>query len=355
MPGEFHPSQGAMKVKAERPGFPSDTSSLLKQFLTPGLFEQLAPLKTDSGFTLGAAIRSGLENPDSHIGIYAGDAQCYSLFSPVLDPIIQAYHGIKNPVEHRSYLVPITLPLLDPDREFVISTRIRVARNLKGFAFPPHINAQDRGRVESLVLQAVENLPQDLKGSYVPFSNLSSSLWQALLDQKRVFPPGDRFQDAAGINRDFPLCRGIFSSQDDGFKIWVNEEDHLRIISMDSSADMGAVFNRLVQGLDALTLHFGFAHDQKYGFLTACPTNIGTAMRAGVHIRLKNLDQHPHRLSSLVNQYRLQIRGTSGEKTRVDQAVYDISNVQRLGISEVRIVENLHAGVAALIQAEKSL
>ncbi len=339
----------------EIPCFPPDSPSLIKQYLTPALFEQLLSLKTDTGFTLETAIRSGLENPDSHIGIYAGDAQSYALFSPVLDPIILAYHGLKEPIGHVSRLGPVTLPLVDPDQDFILSTRIRVARNLEEFPFPPHINPQERGRVESLVAQAMEKMPQTLKGRYIPFQELSPSQWQDLLARKLAFPQGDRFQEAAGINRDFPRARGIFCSLDQRLRIWVNEEDHLRIISMDSSPDMGAVFNRLVQGLDALTPWLGFARDRKYGFLTSCPTNIGTAMRAGVHIRLKKLDKHPELFNRLVDHYQLQVRGTLGEKTRVKGAVYDISNRQRLGISEVQIIETLHTGIAALIQTEKNL
>lgn len=339
----------------EIPCFPPDSPSLIKQYLTPALFEHLSPLKTDTGFTLGAAIRSGLENPDSHIGIYAGDAQSYALFAPVLGPLILAYHGLKEPMGHVSCLEPVTLPLVDPDQDFILSTRIRVARNLEGIPFPPHINAQERGRVESLAAQAMGKMPQNLKGQYIPFKALSPSLWQDLLAQKLAFPQGDRFQEAAGINRDFPRARGIFCSQDQRLRIWVNEEDHLRIISMDSSPDMGAVFNRLVQGLDALTPWLDFARDRKYGFLTSCPTNIGTAMRASVHICLKKLDKHPDLFNRLVDLHQLQVRGTLGEKTRVEGAVYDISNRQRLGISEVQIIETLHAGIAAIIQAEKNL
>jgi len=209
--------------------------------------------------------------------------------------------------------------------------------------------------VQSLVKDAFKNLPRDLAGNYLAFTNVPPSRMQALLIQKQAFPRGDRFQDAAGINRDFPDSRGIFTSQGSHFMIWVNEEDHLRIISMESSADISGVFNRLCRGLDHLSIGLKFACDKRYGFLTSCPTNIGTAMRAGVHIRLRKLEQRQGLLTEMADQYHLQIRGTRGEKTSVERGIFDISNKPRLGIPENQIIQNLHTGLAAIIEAERSL
>ncbi|MBU0971391.1 MAG: arginine kinase [Proteobacteria bacterium] len=341
------------------PQFHPDSCALVKQYLTPKVYEQLACLKTRTGFTLDAAIQSGLCNPDSHIGIYAGDAEAYSLFAPLLDPIVHAYHAVEDPFEHRPGLDPIRLAPLDPDKNFIVSSRIRVARNLKGFSFPCHIGDRERRQVEALVSQALQKMPREIDGSYFSFKDLDRSRMQEFLSRKLAFPKGDRFQNAAGINRNFPDSRGIFSShtkiKDKQFMVWVNEEDHLRIISMEASSDLSGVFDRLLLGLDHLGTRLGFAMDEKYGFLTSCPTNIGTAMRAGVHICLKKLEKHPKLLNHLANQHHLQIRGTGGEKTSVDGAIFDISNKQRLGISESRILGNLHTGLAAILQAEKNL
>lgn len=337
------------------PKFHPDAKSLVKQYLTPVIYEQLAPLKTQTGFTLEAAIQSGLKNPDSHIGIYAGDAPSYYLFAPIFDPIVHAYHAVDKTFEHRPGLDQIHLAPLDPDKAFILSSRVRVARNLSGFCFPCHISSRDRTQVASLVSDTAKAMPRELAGAYLSFKDLSPSQMQDYLTRKQAFPKGDRFQDAAGINREFPDARGTFTSRDKRFMIWVNEEDHLRIISMEASADISGVFNRLCRGLDHLSTRLEFASDKRYGFLTSCPTNIGTAMRAGVHIRLKKLEKNQALLKKLVNEYQLQIRGTGGEKTSVEKGVFDISNKQRLGIPESRIIQNLHSGLAAIIEAEKSL
>jgi len=341
------------------PDFHPKSRAFVKQYLTKALYECLAPLKTETGFTLKAAIQSGLKNPDSHIGIYAGDSHSYAVFASILDPIIHAYHAVEKGFEHgqesMTHLDQVHLDPLDPDRAFILSARIRVARNLKDFCFPCHISASDRSMVETLVSSAVKDMPRELSGSYLPFKGVTPSRMQDLLSRKLAFPRGDRFQDAAGINRDFPDSRGIFVSQDKKFMIWVNEEDHLRIISMEYSSDIFGVFNRLCSALEHLATRLKFAFDKKYGFLTSCPTNIGTAIRAGFHIRLKKLEKNQYLLKSLANQFNLQIRGTFGEKTAVDKAVFDISNKQRLGITGAGIIQNLHKGVAAIIAAEKKL
>jgi hypothetical protein len=150
------------------PNFHPDSSALIKQYLTPALYEQLAPLKTRTGFTLGAAIQSGLKNPDSGIGIYIGDAHSYGTFSGILDPIIHAYHAVEETFEHRPGLEQIHLAPLDPDKAFILSARVRVARNLKGISFPCHITSRDRRRVESLVSEAIKKMPRDLGGRYLP-------------------------------------------------------------------------------------------------------------------------------------------------------------------------------------------
>jgi len=337
------------------PAFHPQSCALIKQHLTPALFEHLAPLKTSSGFTLAAAIRSGLENKDSNIGIYAGDAESYALFSAIFDPIIHAYHATGEIVGSAPRLTSVNLPLMDPDNDFILSTRVRVARNINGFPFTCHTNVHDRRRVESLVFAATQNMPHGLNGEYISFGNVDPVYMQDLLSQKLAFQKGDRFQEAAGMNRDFPKSRGIFCSHDKKVRIWVNEEDHLRVISMEASSDISGVFDRLVSTLNHLSSKLEFASDEKYGFLSSCPTNIGTAMRAGVHIRLEKLEKNQNLLNSLVSRYQLQIRGTEGEKTRIDKAVFDISNKQRLGISEVQIIQNLYTGITAIIEAEKKL
>ena len=126
-------------------------------------------------------------------------------------------------------------------------------------------------------------------------------------------------------------------------------------MSLEKTSDLSAAFYRLCRSLRVLETRLDFAWDKTYGYLTSCPTNLGTAMRAGVHIRLEKLNRKKEILNKLAREHHLQIRGTQGEKTRVEDAVFDISNAQRLGISESNIIQNLHKGISAIINAEKNL
>ena len=95
--------------------------------------------------------------------------------------------------------------------------------------------------------------------------------------------------EAVGLNRDWPNGRGIYHNADKTFLVWINEEDELRIISMQPGADIKAVFDRLCRACNEISKIVAFSYDEKYGFITSCPTNLGTALRASVHIRLPKL------------------------------------------------------------------
>jgi creatine kinase/arginine kinase len=351
--------------------FSEASTALVRQFLPPALFERLSGLQTASGFTLARAIRSGQQNPDSSIGIYAGDAECYSLFKEVLDPVIRTYHGLTGVIRHVSDFGKAArqgpggmdrrrtdfadLPDLDPAHRYILSSRIRVARNLAGFVFTPHISAEDRRQAAQQIRQALATLPAPLQGRYYPMDQLTPEQIGTQAVAGKAFPPGDRFQAAAGITRGFPEARGVYAGHDGNSSVWIHEEDHLRIISVERSGSLSSVFTRLALALDHLTRTLLFAWDPCLGFLNACPSNIGTAMRAGVHIRLPNLERRPDILRQLVRDHGLQIRGTAGEKTAVSGAVFDISNRKRLGIGEIELIHSLHAGIAAIIETEKAL
>ncbi len=337
------------------PALDPSSKSLVKKHLSQHLIEILSPLKTDSGFTLSKAIASGIQNPDSSIGLYAGDAQSYKTFGLLFNSIINEYHHFSDDQAHQSDVTTMEWPCLDPDQQFIVSTRIRVARSLKNFNFPCHMDLKHRKNLEARVIETCKTFKGSLKGQYVSLEKTDPSKLSQLKRQGLLFEKGDRFQNAAGINTDFPKSRGVFFSDDKCFRIWVNEEDHLRIMSLETSADISSVFNRLNQGLTLLEQSFEYARDDRYGYLNSCPTNIGTAMRAGVHIRLKKLEKQPDILEQIAQSYQLQIRGTSGEKTKVKDAIFDISNRRRLGITESEIIHTLYSGVKAIIAAEKNL
>lgn len=157
------------------------------------------------------------------------------------------------------------------------------------------------------------------------------------------------------MNRNWPNGRGIFHNNDKTFLVWVNEEDQLRIISMQPGADIQCVFDRLCRAVDKLEGVAKFAHDDHLGFITSCPTNLGTAMRGSVHICLPNLSKDKERFEAIAKEYNVQIRGIHGEHSESTDGTFDISNRQRLGKGERSLVQDMYCGVKAMIEAEKAL
>lgn len=111
----------------------------------------------------------------------------------------------------------------------------------------------------------------------------------------------------------------------------------------------------MVKGIQELEKYLIFSRHPKYGNVTACPTNLGTTLRASVHIRLPHLAQDEEKLQELAANLQLQIRGTGGEHTAIEDGVMDISNKRRLGITEFELVKGMQDGILELIRAEEEL
>lgn len=131
--------------------------------------------------------------------------------------------------------------------------------------------------------------------------------------------------------------------------------DHLRIISMQKGGDLKAVFSRLVNAVKSIESKLPFSRDDRLGFLTFCPTNLGTTIRASVHIALPKLAADKKKLEEVAAKYNLQVRGTRGEHTESEGGVYDISNKRRMGLTEYQAVREMQDGILEMIKIEKSL
>jgi len=339
------------------PKFNQDCSSLLCRHLSEQTFEELKNKVTGNGFTFYQAINSGVVNQDSSVGVYAGDAESYTLFSPLFDPIIADYHGFSSTDTHRSDLDPkkLAAPNPDPDGQYILSTRIRVGRNVAEMPLGTAVSREQRNSIETQVSDSLRNLSGELSGTYYPLLGMDETVQNQLIADHFLFKAGDRFLDAAGLNRDWPEGRGIFHNREKTFLVWVNEEDQLRIISMQQGGDIEAVFSRLMKAVKEIERSVSFMFDQRLGYLTSCPSNLGTAMRASVHIRLPKLAADMETFKRITDAHHLQIRGIHGEHSESESGIFDVSNRRRLGVTEVECVQDMYNGVVALINKEKEL
>merc|ERR1712212_390345 len=314
------------------------------------------------GFTLAKAIACAVQFDNQHCGIYAGDWDSYKVFADVFDPVIQEYHGIAPDATHTSDMDASKIKgNIDPTAP-VKSTRIRVGRSIDGFGLSPGITKEQRVGVENLMKTAFANLTGDLAGEYYPLTGMDEKVRQQLVDDHFLFVSGDRNLTVAGMERDWPEGRGIFHNTDKTFLIWVNEEDQLRIISMQKGGAVREVFNRLAKGIkavqDSVKAESGkdFCLSEKFGYIHSCPTNLGTGMRASVHVDLPGWTKHSiDKLKARCEELHLQPRGTRGESGGQTGHTYDISNKHRLGYSEVELVQKMIDGVNTLVKEDRKL
>merc|ERR1711973_569645 len=337
--------------------------SLVAKHVTEAVWNKLSGVTTaTSGFTLAKAIACAVEFNNQHCGIYAGDWDSYKDFADVFDPIIQEYHGISPDAVHTSDMdVSKIQGNIDPSAP-VHSTRIRVGRSIDGFGLSPGITKEQRVGVENLMKKAFANLTGDLAGTYYPLTGMDEKVRQQLVDDHFLFVSGDPNLKIAGMERDWPEGRGIFHNKDKTFLTWVNEEDQLRIISMQMGGDVKGVFDRLARGINAVGESVkkesgkDFMLDPKYGFIHSCPTNLGTGMRASVHVDLPGYTKDGvDKLKERCEELHLQPRGTRGESGGQTGITYDISNKHRLGYSEVELVQKMIDGVNTLVKEDREL
>lgn len=230
--------------------------------------------------------------------------------------------------------------------DVVISTRIRLARNLKDFPFPCKLNSQGREKVIEKVRDAVKksNSPVASDFSFIKMSELTSSQSVSLVEKRLVSP--EFISDTDG--------RALLISKDECFSIMINEEDHIRLQVITNGLSLEQAYDTADKLDTLLDENLDFAFDEKLGYLTQCPTNLGTGMRASVMLHLPALEKSRaiSRIAGNLSKLGLTIRGAHGEGTEPKGALYQLSNQVTLGISEKAAIENLKNITEQLIAQE---
>lgn len=338
----------------------------MAKVLTPDMYKMLRERATPNGYTIDNVIQTGVDNPGHPfimtVGCVAGDEETYEVFKELMDPVIEDRHGGYKPTDkHKTDLNPDNLVGGDDlDPNYVLSSRVRTGRSIRGFCLPPHCSRGERRSVEKLSMQALDSLSGDLKGKYFALKNMTDFEQQQLIDDHFLFDkPVSPLLLSAGMARDWPDGRGIWHNDNKTFLVWVNEEDHLRVISMQKGGKMKEVFERFCTGLTNIENLFkekgnSFMWNEHLGYVLTCPSNLGTGLRAGVHVKLPNMSNNAN-FDEVLKRMRLQKRGTGGVDTDAVGGVFDISNADRLGFSEVELVQMVVDGVKLLIEMEKRL
>lgn len=340
-------------------------NNIMSQFLSPDLYKKLRNKITSKGFTLDQAIQTGVDNPGhpyiETVGVVAGDEESYDVFGELFDPIIcERHNGFGQLDKHVTDLDYRKIRGGVFDERYVLSCRVRTGRSIKDHSLPPNMTRAERRSVEYIISTALKGLSGDLSGKYYPLSGMTEKEQNQLIGDHFLFDkPVSPLLTCAGMARDWPDARGIFHNKEKTFLVWVNEEDHARMISMQQGGNMKQVFQRFSRALTDVEdfikeVGHSYMWNERLGYILTCPSNLGTGLRAGVHIRLPLLSKD-RRFDDILDAFRLQKRGTGGVDTEATNGVFDISNSDRLGYSEVELLQNVIDGVSTLIDMEKVL
>jgi len=338
-------------------------------------FDYFASLSSADKKALLAIVNSGVQNADSGMGCYAMNPTDYDKFEPFFGAVISDYHGVPRSQHHVTDWKLDGVAGLPADGKLdvtklglpPVSMRVRVGRNLADFPLPGAMNKDDRVAMEAKMQIAFVELKKKYGGRYHSLTPgnpdfITDDEYKALVKAHVMFKDmaADTYLSDAGIASDWPFGRGCYQSEDKGFIIWVGEEDHLRIMCMEPKGSLiNGVFERLKTALDTVESIEGlkFAHSEKYGYVTSCPTNLGTGMRASVLMKIPKLCKggSDANAKKVCKPLGLGVRGMGGEHTAIGaDGTCDISPTARFCISEAEIVTALYTGIKNLKAAEDS-
>ncbi len=230
------------------------------------------------------------------------------------------------------------------DSDVVISSRVRLARNIENYTFMPKISEEEANKV----LQKVKDITPSI-GYGLKFINLNDidDITKVSLVEKHIISP----EFAANKNK----CGAILINDEENISIMINEEDHIRMQVFSSGLDLENLKNLAIEIDEKLDNLLHYASHEKYGYLTACPTNVGTGMRASVMVHLPALTMtgNINKILNIVNSFGMNIRGIYGEGTQSQGDIYQISNNQTLGLTENDIIKNINTITEKVIQQER--
>src|SRR5881296_333740 len=233
-----------------------------------------------------------------------------------------------------------------PHNKIVLSSRVRLARNLKGLPFPGWAKKADRVKALEQIRPAVESLTQMADAFSESMDNLSV-LEKNILVERHLISREHAAKNAGS---------GLVLNSEESLCVMINEEDHLRMQALRPGLQLRHAWTAIDQADSALERKLEYAFSTDLGYLTACPTNIGTGIRVSAMLHLPGLvlAEQINPIIQSVNKLGLAVRGLYGEGTEALGNVFQVSNQMTLGESEAAIVERLEKVLAQLIEHEEN-
>src|SRR6266568_5041013 len=247
-----------------------------------------------------------------------------------------------------SFLIPPadTARRKGPHDRIVMSSRVRLARNVRDAAFPGWAKKPERVRILELIRPAVEGLPE-MKDAFSETMDSLSALDKQILVERHLISREHAAKSAGSglvLNRDETLC------------VMINEEDHLRMQALRPGLQLRQAWTAIDQLDSHLEKQLDYAFNSELGYLTACPTNLGTRIRVSAMLHLPGLvlDEQINAIIHSVDKHGLAVRGLYGEGTEAPRNVCQVSNQMTLGESENAILERMEKVLAQIIEHEEN-
>lgn len=340
------------------------------------LYPRLKDVKTSLGVSLAQCIKPGIDCPGHEFvkvaGAYAGDDECYEQFRDLFDPIISGLHGgYRADARHPTDMNPskISNAMIDPTGRYALFATLETRRNLTGIRLPTCCSQQERREVERVLTRVLGTLdngngdgtyyPLRLSQSYVPKAGgMAPHQEEQMRRACTLFTePDSRLRLSAGFGRHWPDARGIYVNEAESFYVWCNEEDHVRFFARQHNVDVKVMWTRIAKAVSSVEKGIqaegrNYMKSEHLGFIASCPSRLGTGLRISVSLKIPLLAASVD-LPALCRSLQLQSSQEVGSVTY--GSLWNITNTDCLGVTEVDILNCVIEGAQALVQMEQKL
>jgi protein arginine kinase len=231
-----------------------------------------------------------------------------------------------------------------PESEIVISSRVRLARNVRPFHFITKMDTTERADCEGIIAQRIGEAKIAQPGTYIELHNTDPMDRKLLVERHLI----------SKEHEDATHARGVAITENEAVALMVNEEDHIRLQVLQSGFQLNEAWKLCNRIDDELEKHLDYAFSPQLGYLTACPTNVGTGLRVSVmlHLPALVLTRHIEKVFQAVAKMNLAVRGLYGEGTEASGHFYQISNQVTLGRNEEEVVRNVEQVIPGIVRYE---
>ena len=230
------------------------------------------------------------------------------------------------------------------DSDVVISSRIRLARNIEKYPFTTKCSENDFKKILEDIKEIVPSLGYGLK--FINLKDIDDLNILSLVEKHIISPEFATRKNTNGA---------ILINDDENICIMINDEDHIKLQVFSSGQDLENLMNLIIEIDEKLGELVNYSYSKQFGFLTVSPTNVGTGMKASVmvHLPALALTGNIAKVLHIVNNFGMNIRGMYGETSQTQSDIYQISNNQSLGLTEEEIVKNLKTIIDKVIEQER--